>query len=100
MPYPIGNGPGRGFTAIGLDASSSTGDGTEYVLETPLSNWGITTLLSSQAASGPSTAATVILKGSATTSSGSVYSQIKAVTASTGGETTWTSVPFAARQVK
>mgnify|MGYP001589623164 CR=1 FL=1 len=100
MPLPIGNGPGQGFTAVGLDNSSSTGDGAEFVLETPLSNWTVTTLLTSQAASGPSTAATVILKGSATTSSGSIYSNIKSITASTGGETTWSTEQFAVRQLK
>ncbi|MCH8837655.1 MAG: hypothetical protein IIA60_07620 [Candidatus Marinimicrobia bacterium] len=94
MPdIPISNTRSRGFAGLkSIDDTGTTGAGTAYILEEPCSKWSVTTLITS-------TAATVLLQGTATSSSDSAFTTFMSITASTAGETTSTG-GFVAKQVR
>ncbi len=99
MSVPFGNAPGEGFASFkSLNGVTVPTTGTAVVLKNPVANWSVTTLLSSGV--GASTAATILLEGSATSSSDAPFSTILSITASTDGETTNSTAAFTAKQAR
>lgn len=92
MSVPISNGPGEGFVAKSLDAAASTGAGIALLLKNPCSKWSVSTVMGT-------TAATVLLEGSAASSSDAPFATIMSVAVSTAGGTNSTS-GFVAKQVR
>lgn len=98
MSIQLGNAPGEGIGSFkSLDGVTVISTGIAAIVRNPLSNWSVTTLLSTGV--GASTAATILLEGSATSSSDAPFATILTITASTGGETNSTT-GFAAKQVR
>lgn len=78
---------------LSLDGATSTGAGTAYLLDVPLSDWTLGTLIAG------ATAGTALLEGSAFSSSDAPFSTIMSVTMSTAGENNSTQ-GFPAKQVR
>lgn len=94
MAVNLSNYPRTGVGDLAsLDSVTSTGPGTAYVLEETLSNWSVSTLLAG------ATESTILLEGSAASSSDAPFSTIMSITASTDGETNSTT-GFPAKQVR
>lgn len=98
MSISLGNGPSEGVGSFkSLNGVTVLSTGTAAVLQTPCGHWAVTTLLTTGV--GASTSATILLQGTATSSSDAPFGTIITITASTDGETTYSSAAVA-KQVR
>jgi hypothetical protein len=87
--HPVGS-----LAAFSSDGATSTGDGTVFVFERPVTKWLLTGLTDG------ATGADLILSGAAATSSDAPFGTIKSLTVTTSGDAGWSTSDFPARQAK
>lgn len=87
--YPVGS-----LAAFSSGGATSTGDGTAFVFDRPITTWMLSALVTG------ATDADLILMGAAATSSDAPFGTIKSLTATTSGDAGWSTADFVARQAK